>query len=526
MKMSRLLCGILAPMMLTASVASAEAEFPLTQENATLSVMARVNSFYPDQNLGSVQNMQEYEKMTGVHVEWENVDPDVFNNTLAASIAADDLPDVIFKGGLNNTQLYEWGKDEILVDLTPYLEECAPNFWALMEENPTIRKAVTAPNGAIYGLPQVILAPQMRAPTKLYINQKALASTGWTELPKTTDELYDFLVAIRDGDMNGNGEADEIPLAGDLSWMYRLFYGSFGLRTRGAHHDVVDVDPETGKLRVFATSENYRKFLEYMHKLYADKLIYQEVFTDGKKSVPVFATEERLGAVVDTTLNNIPTDKMPDYKGMKLQVKGPDGYDLVSEIRSNLHSTGNFAITYQCKDVELALRWVDYFYSPEGSLFYNAGIKDVNWEEKEDGSLGYTEETNASRTDNMTQDGFIAQFAMWPGGRNPTAMMDNLWGAEYDPEPAETAEALMQYASDVIWPFFSWTDEENKVVSTVGNDIETYIKNCTAQAIAGEAEITDEWWNGFVKDIESMGADKLLATYQSAVDRIYAGEKY
>ena len=36
--------------------------------------------------------------MTGVDIDWENVDPSVFANTLAASIAADDLPDIILKG--------------------------------------------------------------------------------------------------------------------------------------------------------------------------------------------------------------------------------------------------------------------------------------------------------------------------------------------------------------------------------------------------------------------------------------------
>ena len=39
-------------------------------------------------------------------------------------------------------------------------------------------------------------------------------------------------------------------------------------------------------------------------------------------------------------------------------------------------------------------------------------------------------------------------------------------------------------------------------------------------------EITDEWWNAFVANIDSMGGQKLIDTYQSAVDRIYAGEAY
>ena len=220
MMKTRIFTLLLAVMMLLSCTALAE--FPLTEEPVTLKIMARTNSFYPNQDLGSVYNMQAYEEMTGVDIEWENIDPSVFNNTLAASIAADDLPDIIFKGYLTNVQSYEWGVDEILVDLAPYIEEYAPNFNALMEKYPDIRKAITAPNGAIYGLPQVVLAPQMRVPAKLYINTEALAKFGMEE-PKTLDDLYAYLVAFRDSDWNGNGQADEVPLSSSTSMLYKYF---------------------------------------------------------------------------------------------------------------------------------------------------------------------------------------------------------------------------------------------------------------------------------------------------------------
>jgi len=524
MKASRFFALLLAVAMMACCM-SALAEFPLTEEPVTLKIMARTNSFYPNQDLGSVGNMIAYEEMTGVHIEWENLDPSVFNNTLAASIASGEYPDIIFKGNISNEQAYTWGTDGILVDLAPYLEEYAPNFYALMKEYPDIEMAITAPNGAIYGLPQVVLAPQMRVPTKMYVNNKAVEIIGM-DLPTTTAELYDFLVALRDSDWNGNGEADEIGLICSTNWLYKYFYGTFGLRTRGAHHDVVDVDPETNELRIFGQSENYREFLEYLHLLYSENLIYQEIFTEGNKNVAALAGQERLAVDIDTTLYNIPTDFVADWEGLKYQLEGPDGYAISSEIRSNLHSTGNFAITTACQNVELALKWVDFFYSAEGSLFYHAGVEGVNWEVKEDGSLGYTAETAALRTSDITQDAFIAMFAIWPGGRNPSVMFDNLWGGEYEAEPAATAFELINYASDVIWPIFSWSVEENAVVSSVQNDIKSYITSFTAQVIAGEIELTDDTWNEYVAHIDTMGAAELIAAYQSAVDRIYDGGAY
>ena len=92
--MKKILSLALAVMMLmlVMSPALGEVQFPLTDKPVTLKVMARTNSFYPNQNLGDVQIMVEYEKMTGVNIEWENVDPSVFANTLASAIASDTLP--------------------------------------------------------------------------------------------------------------------------------------------------------------------------------------------------------------------------------------------------------------------------------------------------------------------------------------------------------------------------------------------------------------------------------------------------
>ena len=81
-----------------------------------------------------------------------------------------------------------------------------------MEKYPDIRMSITAPDGAIYGLPQAVIAPEMRVPSKMFINKKALEIAGM-EQPADLDEFYKLLVAIRDGDQNGNGQADERPPA-------------------------------------------------------------------------------------------------------------------------------------------------------------------------------------------------------------------------------------------------------------------------------------------------------------------------
>lgn len=523
MKITRILALAMALVMAFACTAMAESTFPLVNEPTTLKILARNTTAYPDEDYGKVTGMIKYAEMTGVTIEWENIDSSVFDTTLAARIAdGTDMPDVIMKGGINNAKLNSWGDEGILIDLVPYLEEYAPNFYALMKANPALEGTITTPDGKIFGLPQVIMAPVMRVPTKMWLNSKAMAAVG-KETPTTTEELYDVLLAIRDSDWNGNGEADEIPLIGTSSNIRNYFLGSFGLRNRGAHAGLVDVDPDTKELRVYATHENFRKFLEYMHRLYADKLLYQEIYTTGFDNATAQAGNQQLSCFFSTTTSAVPSEFVPDWYGVNWPMKGPDGYQMPSEVRGNVHSTGNFCITDSCPEekIGLALRWVDYFYSEEGSQLALVGVEGQDWEYKADGQPYYTDAALATRTETMNDNTFRAQFGLWPNGKAPAAFFDNLFGAEYDPVPRTVANALMEYATDVIWPNFNWTNEESEVIGTIGTDLETYIDNSTAQIIAGEVELTDEWWNSFVKRINDMGADQLLDVYRQALERTY-----
>ena len=522
--MKKLVALLLVAMLFISGTALAD--FPLTEKPVTLKFLSRTPAYYPGQDFAQVENMIAYEAMTGVHVEFDNYDPNVFSNTLAGAIASGDLPDVIFRANISNTQMYEWGDQGFLVDLTPYLEEYAPNFTALMEKYPDIRLSITAPDGAIYGFPQAVIAPEMRLPSKMFINKKGLEAAGMTETPTTLDELYNLLVAIRDGDQNGNGIADEIPLVGKPETLYKIVGGAFNLANRGNHSYVVDVDPETKQPRIWGISDDAREMLVYLRKLYSEKLIDQEIFTNGTNNAGALAATDSLGVVLHTTASMISNEKIGDYVGLKSALIGPDGTGYVVDARSNLHSVGNYCVTTACENIEVAVAWVDYFYSEEGARFMLVGQEGKDWEIKADGKGYWTDETAARRTPDMSQDAFIALFSMWPGGRVPAAFNAGLWGGEYSDEPAATAQSMINYLTDNVWPIFSWTEEENEVVSTTESDIKKFINNYFALVIAGETELNDKTWNDFVANVNRMGADKLLDAYKSALERIYGGSAY
>ncbi len=507
-------------LMLVMLLSVANAEFPLVTEPTTMEVMIRVTASYPDQAVDNVSAMKKYEEMTGVHIEWNNVLKNAFSSTLAGNIASEDYAEIIMRGNISVVNANEWGDEGILVDLAPYLEEYAPNFYALMKKYPSIEQAVTNAKGQIFGLPQIGLASCVRIPYKIWYNTNALAAAGYTEFPTDLEGFKALLTALKDTQYNAG-------FVGSVNAVRNTLYGSFGLRTRGHHYDVVDVDPETGKVRIFAQSENFRKNLEYVHELYSEGLISKELFTDGDKNVGALAAAEQLGVFAATTTFAVPKSHLEEWDGVPYVMTGPDGYQVYSAARSDLHSVNNFCITDKCKDVGLALRWVDYFYSEEGSQLFLLGVKDQDWEVKEDGTMYWTDAALESYGADMAEDTFKAQFGMWAGGVDPALFGEGLlFGSEYAPLPVEISNALLGYVPDVTWPIFNWTEEENEVIATVESDIKKFVQNAYAQAAAGEVEITDEWWNGFVSEIDKMGAERLIKVYEQVLARVYPDGNY
>ena len=107
MKLNRILALALALFMLLGCTALAETTFPIVTEHTTLHVMAQVGSYYPDQKLDNVHGLQKYEQLSGVHIEWDNVNNSVFSEQLSARIGDTDtkLPDVILRGKITIKRL-------------------------------------------------------------------------------------------------------------------------------------------------------------------------------------------------------------------------------------------------------------------------------------------------------------------------------------------------------------------------------------------------------------------------------------
>ena len=100
---------------------TALAEFPLTTENITFTVFGQ-----RDQNQAAwkdVYVLNEYEKMTGVHMEWQEVPSQGFDENKALLFASNELPDLFIRAFIGSNGILEYGvNSQQLIPLNDLIE--------------------------------------------------------------------------------------------------------------------------------------------------------------------------------------------------------------------------------------------------------------------------------------------------------------------------------------------------------------------------------------------------------------------
>ena len=156
--MRRRLFSFLIAMAILLSVCSAAmAEghaLPLSDEKVTLRVMATISPIV--ENLTTNTATAWLEERTNVHIEWDVTEwGSLAYQKMALKISSGvDLPDMFMgKNWLtDDSTKYLYGSQGIFIPLNDYIEKYGVNVKRLWEMDPSLRNAMTSPDGNIYGL--------------------------------------------------------------------------------------------------------------------------------------------------------------------------------------------------------------------------------------------------------------------------------------------------------------------------------------------------------------------------------------
>ncbi|GIN74457.1 ABC transporter substrate-binding protein [Bacillus sp. J14TS2] len=494
-----------------------ESGMPIVNEPITLKFMAGKPPTTAD-DYNEVLIWKEYEEMTNVHIDWELVPFEARGEKRNLALAGGKLPDVFYTMALPNSDLLKYGEQGIFVRLNDLIEEYMPNLTEQLEKYPEIRKGATFPDGNIYAIP-TIYDPEF---TSLILGDKPWIRKDWLEqldmdMPETIDDFYDYLKAVKETDLNGNGKQDEIPYGGvNISNLRQALNGAFGIGNKGVKHAYLDEDPETDDLRFYPISDSYKELLEYLNKLYSEGLIAKNIYTIDDNQSYSEGTEGLYGSTVISSTETIYGKKMgSNFVGMPA-LEGPGG-KTYNKATSSLAHMGAFVVTSENENIPATLRWLDHFYSEEGAELFFMGIEGETFERDEDGNAQYLDEITDS-PDGLSMEQKLSDYITWLGGGYPGIVkQETFQGAEGLESSIEAAEKLEPNMLDEIWPSFTYTVEESNKLSGLEADIHKYVNEMQDKFITGTESFSK--WDDYIKEIEKMGLDQYMDIQEEAYKR-------
>ena len=255
-------------------------------------------------------------------------------------------------------------------DLIQYM----PNLQAVLEKAPQYKAMMTAPDGHIYAFPWI---EELGAGKESihsvdefpWINMEWLNKLG-LEVPKTTEELKQVLIAFKTQDPNGNGEADEIPMSfiiNDGGQDPHSLFGSFGL---GDNWDYTVVTND-GEVKFTAADEGYKKAISCFNDLYNEGLIDIEAFEQDWNTYLSKGRDKKYGLYFTWDKGNI--TGMSDEYDLLAPLEGPEGQHNVTRTNGMGFDRGRMVITSADKNLEATVKWVDQLYDPVQSVQDNWG---------------------------------------------------------------------------------------------------------------------------------------------------------
>lgn len=392
------------------------------------------------------------QKLTGVDLDifWGEQSEYLSSLSTMLLTGIDQLPDIL---NADDFGVMDLADDGVIVPLDDYL--------ALM---PDIVSAVGAErmdywrqaDGHIYTIPSVTNVPGAQT---MMIRRDWLDALGLSE-PQTWEDWLTLWRAIRDHDVNGNGDpSDEIPFAAqygnDKERCFLPLLNAFGIRTSG---DTQFCLLDDGTYTMIYEHPKYREFLEALHGLYQEGLIAPDFDTQYLENIDAAMDENRLGTVYNwaercrtsaQTLRDSGTEAA--LWEAVAPITGPDGIQLTPE---RLMVSSVWCLTSAAEKAGKAediARFFNWCFTEEGSYLYSYGLPGISYELVDGVPVMARELTANGFTDYRAAGCNIGSFGgLWQEG----AFTQCLFEGRSETEMDDLTEQFYRGISVVNTPYF------------------------------------------------------------------------
>lgn len=459
-------------------------------------------------NLGETPFAKAYSEKTGINVTYIHPAQGQEEEALNILLAAGDLPDIIETDWLSREPESSIANKTIIA-LNDLVDKGAPNLKKYLQENPQIDKEIKTDSGKYY------VFPFIRNSDKLLSTSGFMLRGDWLEdlnleAPQTMDEWEKVLTAFKEK----KGAAS--PVVGGV-YHLRCFAGAYNVG--------YDFYVDDGKVKYGCIEDGFGEFLKTMNRWYENGLIDKNFslmdndyitssIIGGKSGASFGAGGGALGVWSNTAKNN------GDTKYKLIAAEFPTTQKGTKPEFGNKQlpysPLNGAAITGNCKNPELAAKFLDYSYSEEGSMLNNFGIEGESYE-MVDGQPKYTE-LITNNPDKLPMAQILTMYVR--ASIEGPFIQDERYIEQYYQLDTQR-DALVKWSNNNhqnhIMPQVTLSEEELSEYNRIMTDFTTYRDENINAFIIGSRPISE--FGNFVNECKSKNIEKAIAIYQQAYDR-------
>ncbi|WP_390409149.1 hypothetical protein [Lacticaseibacillus jixiensis] len=449
-------------------------------------------------------------KASGIKVDWqfpsEGTDWAQAYNLM---MSEKTKPDIIHYTLRSEAEAYI--KDGTIYDLTKLLPKKAPNYWKFLKSHPEFDKAVKTDSGKYFGFgffredpsQGIFIGPQIRQD---WLDADGLKSP--TNIKEWEAVLKDFK------------EKHHATMAWVNDKMDPGLAGAFGAYATALPSWYIDKDGKTVK---FAQAQpEWRNYMAWLHKMYQKGYIDPDVVTMDDAALETKVSNDKVGIAFTygsrLTIFNDNAKKAGSKANWQpvMYANQADGKKSASIYANGQVASDAWVVTTSAKGKELdkALKWLDYAYSKEGNLYWNMGTKGVSYTMK-DGKPVYTDKVLKAKI------GISEARKLYTGNTGSGLGMQDVSATATNASSIKTGDVWFnnnKAAADArLNQPISMTSAESKEFATISNTLNTYVTENAYNFITGDKPISE--YDDFVKELNKQGLKKLEKIRQAAFDR-------
>ena len=276
---------------------------------------------------------------------------------------------------------------------------------------------------------------------------------------------------------------------------------------------------EDGVVKCSFLEDGYRDYLTMLHDWYEEGLMDSDFVSIEYDPFSSYLsgqiTSDQMG-VWCTSGEGIDNYTVPVVcMASPVQNKG-DKQHLTEMTLAPADDITAISISSACEDPEIAMAWLDYWFSEDGIAFYNFGLEGADYTLDENNTPKFTDAVVNNEFGLSASNYMRCRCAF---GTMPSLMLryrsaylnSDLVNEAWDVWTSNL-DGTMAISSNV-----TMTTEQKEAESYKASDIMTYANQMISQFANGDSDI-DAQWDTFISSLKDMGIDECIELEQAAYD--------